>query len=1025
MNVNGGRFHLLLGAADWGRCRVAAADSWRALADWWQEAETPADAATATLEPAPLSFDASRGELRLAFRVPTLPATPGETPFTLADRRAAAADRNGNIYWVSSDRGRLLVHSVGSGRAADFWPDASQGPDYRRLFRTTCAVAAAAPATRFLALAVTEDHHLVAAVRDADGSGLLAFDLVGGGPPLRLGWSPGITIAPFALAPRAGGGLWLLDRTAARLWELDRRLQPVRGATAPEPSSRPTLFQPPAGPERRRPAPTAAAGIDLRDPLLTVPGTEPVMPITDPIAVVPQAPDVLLILDRADDSGPSRVYRLRRHDGQWQLDPPVALPVTAHDMILAEPRMREGTGLRLLVGTTDGNQALAFAVGPPAATFRLHGAVELYPLRRHGGRALLRVQGQAWYDTGGDPAHWVPVVEQRRLGAVEGAELITPVLDGGTPQCTWDRLLLDGCIGADTRVEVWGRAADQCWSPSTPGVEPGACTAAPDGEPLAPWLPQPGPRLRGDGPELPWLRAEARHPSIPGAGSGTWELLLQGQRGRWLQLRLRLAGNGGTSPRLRALRVWYPRFSYPRRFLPAVYREDPTDADFLERFLANMEQVNTRIEDRIATVQALLSPASAPAEALDWLADWLDLALDPAWDQRRRRLLIANALAFFRWRGTSHGLRMALALAFEPCIDPALFAEPDGERGARARTGVRIVEAYQARVLGGLAAGDPDRPGGDIGLPAAIKPGSRWTLQEGNAGLVQRYARAVLQRDATPAEQIAPFALFPPVDHAATGAEQAARRQAWEAFCRATLGFVPAAGAAERYRWQCWLATRFSSTATLAEALSLDPELDAAALQRHIDLPADWPPPAGVVEHWRAYCAQTEPTRQHWQQTLARRWRRIEALNETWRTQWPSFALIPLPDYLPASGAAQADWLRFEGRILPIKATAHRFSVLLPVTGTSGDPAALTRRLALARRITELEKPAHTIFDVRLYWSMNRIGAARLGLDTLLDAGSRAESLIPDAVLGQAYLGAAFIAGARAATDPTRRRLSC
>ncbi len=557
-----------------------------------------------------------------------------------------------------------------------------------------------------------------------------------------------------------------------------------------------------------------------------------------------------------------------------------------------------------------------------------------------------------------------------------------------------------------------------------PGAEPGLSADTPDAEPLAPWLAQPGLRLRTDGPELPWLRAEARQPSITGAGSGTWELLLQGQRGRWLQLRLRLAGNGGTSPRLRALRAWYPRFSYPQRFLPAVYREAPVHADFLERFLANMEQVNTQIEDRIASVQALFDPASTPAEALDWLAAWFDLALDPAWDERRRRLLVANAPTFFRWRGTAHGLRMALALAFEPCIDPAVFAEPDGDRSPIPRTGVRIVEAYQARVLGALAAGDPDRPTGG-GVPGPIEPGNHWTPQEGNAGLVQRWAKAAAGKDATPAQQIAAFALFPTLDPTTPAAEQAALRRAREDFFRAQLGFVPSAGAAERYRWQCWLATRFSGTAALAAALGLDPDQNAVALQRQINLPADWPPPSAVIEHWRAYCAQTEPTRQHWQQMLARRWRRIETLNQAWRTHWPSFGLIPLPDHLPGSAAAQADWLRFEGRILPIKATAHRFSVLLPVAGSSGDPAALTQRLGLARRITELEKPAHTTFDVRLYWSLNRLGAARLGLDTLLDAGSRAESLIPNAVLGQAYLGAAFVAGAGTAADPARRRLSC
>jgi hypothetical protein len=84
----------------------------------------------------------------------------------------------------------------------------------------------------------------------------------------------------------------------------------------------------------------------------------------------------------------------------------------------------------------------------------------------------------------------------------------------------------------------------------------------------------------------------------------------------------------------------------------------------------------------------------------------------------------------------------------------------------------------------------------------------------------------------------------------------------------------------------------------------------------------------------------------------------------------------------------------------------------------------MERRLQLARRIVELEKPAHTVFDVRFYWALNRIGEARLGLDTLLDAGSRAPQLLPDAVLGRVYLGASFAGGPKSPTDTDRYLLN-
>jgi hypothetical protein len=88
------------------------------------------------------------------------------------------------------------------------------------------------------------------------------------------------------------------------------------------------------------------------------------------------------------------------------------------------------------------------------------------------------------------------------------------------------------------------------------------------------------------------------------------------------------------------------------------------------------------------------------------------------------------------------------------------------------------------------------------------------------------------------------------------------------------------------------------------------------------------------------------------------------------------------------------------------------------------DPEVEASQLALARRIVALEKPAHTVFDVRFYWAMNRIGEARLGLDSAIGQGSRAPELVPAAILGRAYAGATFVGGP--ATPPRgRRQIAC
>jgi hypothetical protein len=107
-------------------------------------------------------------------------------------------------------------------------------------------------------------------------------------------------------------------------------------------------------------------------------------------------------------------------------------------------------------------------------------------------------------------------------------------------------------------------------------------------------------------------------------------------------------------------------------------------------------------------------------------------------------------------------------------------------------------------------------------------------------------------------------------------------------------------------------------------------------------------------------------------------------------------------------------------------ASAHRFSVLLPAD-PAADAGRHAERLALARRIVELEKPAHTVFDLRFFWAANRIGEARVGLDTQIGAGSRAPELLPGAVLGSGYVGESFVGltGRTETGTPARRRLAC
>ena len=586
---------------------------------------------------------------------------------------------------------------------------------------------------------------------------------------------------------------------------------------------------------------------------------------------------------------------------------PLPLDFAPHDMLLAQVLLRGGEpAMRLLVAGGNGNQLRAFRVDGQDASLHLAETTEDFPLRRYGGRALVSVNGDACYDSGPVP-HWARVVEKPRQRFATEAALVTPVFDSQLPQAVWDRLRLDGCIppGAHVSVEAWSND---------------------DAELAGQWIEQPSPLLSAAGSELASHSSAAIVPTDPLAQHGTFELLFQRMQGRFLQLRLTLTADGDASPRLRALRASWPRVSWAERYLPALYRENPEPADFLDRFLANMQGTTSLIENRMITAQSLFDPRTVPLESLGWLAEWFDVALDATWDETRRRAFVANAVTFLGWRGTMRGLESALALTFNQDLKNTLFGG-----GCDCPSGIRIVETYRTRTLGQIGAGDSS---GVVG-PAANDP-----------------------------------------------------------------------GLAERDRWVQFQAARGRTTPlTSLPRLSVP---DAYA--------ADWADFLQVPSH----------DRDAWQRFLSGRYRRIAALNSAQGTDWQSFDEISLCDTAPATDPARADWDAFENTLLPIDRTAHRFSVLLPVTATDAtDAATLADRAALAKRIVALEKPAHTVFDVRFYFAMNRIGEARLEYDTTIGAGSRAPELLPPAILGRAYIGESFVGPDGLPLTPDRARLAC
>lgn len=94
-----------------------------------------------------------------------------------------------------------------------------------------------------------------------------------------------------------------------------------------------------------------------------------------------------------------------------------------------------------------------------------------------------------------------------------------------------------------------------------------------------------------------------------------------------------------------------------------VYAWGSTQADFLERYLGNVEAWLTPLEDRVASAHLASDPDQADSESLDWLASWIGVAFDPVLPEAYRRDWLKQAPELARFHGTLHGLRLALEIA--------------------------------------------------------------------------------------------------------------------------------------------------------------------------------------------------------------------------------------------------------------------------------------------------------------------------------------------------------------------------
>ena len=245
------------------------------------------------------------------------------------------------------------------------------------------------------------------------------------------------------------------------------------------------------------------------------------------------------------------------------------------------------------------------------------------------------------FDLNGNPVS----VSKTSLQAlfVNNGSLITRALDSELYRCVWHRVSLFGNIPQGTSLEV------ETW---TSEVE----------LPIA---------------EVQTIFSQRQVTTsvMPhDVRNGMADVLVRSQAGRYLWIKLNFLGNGQATPSLSDIEVEFPRISL-RRYLPAVFGEEPVSADFTDRFLGIVDTTLRSVETTLDNLARYFDPMSAPSERragkmdfLSWLALWVGISFDKQWPEDKRRRFLKQAGKLFSQRGTVEGLRKQLFiyLGIEP-----------------------------------------------------------------------------------------------------------------------------------------------------------------------------------------------------------------------------------------------------------------------------------------------------------------------------------------------------------------------
>jgi phage tail-like protein len=108
--------------------------------------------------------------------------------------------------------------------------------------------------------------------------------------------------------------------------------------------------------------------------------------------------------------------------------------------------------------------------------------------------------------------------------------------------------------------------------------------------------------------------------------------------------------------------------------LPELLLED----QFTRGLMAAFDEVLAPIVSTLNNLDAYVDPCLTPPDFLAWLAGWVGLELDDSAPLDHQRVLIAEAVRLYRWRGTVKGMRHLIVRATGAALEDVEIEESGG-----------------------------------------------------------------------------------------------------------------------------------------------------------------------------------------------------------------------------------------------------------------------------------------------------------------------------------------------------------